>query len=225
MSDQKISSQPEHTTPVLGVDLMALVANTNTTPTNFRVQVKNFLSQIQISLPQTDFSAFKITASVTANANVHIQAAGEFVMIANSALGTIAETKDRYGLISRNIIQNGNSNVLGQCAAGMFELDTGNATTVSGNTYGVVVRHYANTRPRFTAPQAFFGVFEDANTGLDTIYLMDVGAGTKHVSGLLANTDTDVIFSEVGSATASHTLKIRVNGEDLWLLASNIAPI
>jgi hypothetical protein len=225
MPDQKISSQPEHTTPVLGTDVMPLVANTDTTPTNYRVQVKNFLSQIQINLPQTDFSAMKVTASVTANANTHIQAAGEFVMMANSALSAVAETKDRYGIIGRNIIQNGNSNVLGQCAAGMFELDTGNAATVSGNTYGVVVRHFANTRPRFTAPQAFFGVFEDANTGPDTLYLMDLGAGGKHVSGVAGNADSAVIFSDIGSAVAAHTLKIRVNGIDLWLLASNVAPV
>ncbi len=224
MPQQKISTEPEHTTAVLGTDLMVLVANTDTTPTNYRVQVKNFLSQITINLPQTSFSAMKVTASVTANANTAIQAAGEFVMMANAALSAMAQGKDRYGLIGRNIIQNGNSGVLGQCAAGLFELDTGNAATVSGNTYGVVIRHFANTRPRFTAPQAFFGVFEDANTGLDTLYLMDIGAGAKHVSGVGGNVDSAVIFSEKGSATASHTLKIRVNGEDLWVLASNIAP-
>lgn len=225
MADQKISSQPEHTTNILGADLIALVANTATTPTNYRVQVKNFLSRVTIDLPQTDFSAVKITASVTANANTHIQAAGEFVMMANSALTTAAEGKDRYGVIGRNIIQNSNSNVLGQFAAGMFELDTGNASTVSGNTFGLVVRHFANTRPRLIAPAAFFGIFEDANTGLDTLYLMDIGAGGKHVSGVEANADNGVVFTELGSATATHALKCRVNGVDLWALFSNVAPV
>jgi hypothetical protein len=225
MPDEKVSSQPEHTTPVLGTDLLPMVANTSTSPTNYRVQVKNFLSQVQINLPQTDYSALKITASLTANANTHTQAAGDFTLMANSALTTIAQGMNRYGVKGAYIDQTGKCAVLGQVAAGAFTLDTGNSATVGSNTFGVIVQHFANTKPRFTAPQAFFGVFEDANTGQDTKYLMDIGGGGKTVSGVLANTDDSVIFSEVGSAHATHTVKIRINGADVWLLGSNVAPI
>lgn len=227
MPDQKISSQPEHTTDVLGVDLIALVATVATTPTNYRVQVKNFLSRIAIDLPQTDYSGMKVTTSVTANALTHLQAAGEFVMMANAALTTLAHTKNRYGLIGRNIIQNGNSDVIGQCAAAMFELDTGNTTTVSSNTFGVLIRHFANTIARYSAPTAYIGISEDANTGAETLYLMDIGAEGKVVSGDEANVDSSAIFTQVDGAntTISHALKVRVNGIDLWVLASNVAPV
>ena len=225
MPDQKISSQPEHTTDVLGVDLIALVANVATSATNYRVQVKNFLSRIAIDLPQTDYSGLKVTTSVTANANTHVQSAGEFVMMANSALVVPNNSKDRYGLIAKNVIQNGNSTILGQMAAGMFTLDTGNSVTVTSNTFGVIVRHFANTIARYSSPQAFFGIFEDANTGSQTLYLMDIGAGGKEVSGDVANVDPSVIFTEFANATPTHALKVRVNGEDLWVLASNVAPV
>jgi hypothetical protein len=222
MPDQKITQCLEHVTAVLGADLLPLVGNTGTTPTNYRVQVKNFLSQITIDLPQTAYSALHITAEAVANANAVVQSAAQFDMVANSinSWGAL----DRYGLIVNNLIQNGNSNVVGQMASAMFTLDTGNAATVTTNTFGVLIRHYSNTAPRSVAPRAFIGVQEDANTGAATTYLLDVGAGGKLVSQNTASANATPIFTKVGSASATHVLKCRVNGVDLWVLASNVAP-
>jgi hypothetical protein len=225
--DKKISQQTEHITPILGIDLLPMVGNTVTTPVNYKVQVKNFLSQIEIDLPQTTFSALKITASVTANANAASLAAGEFAMIANSSVGAVV--RDRYGLLASNKIQNGNSSVVGQMAAAMFTLDTGNSATVAGNTFGVIINHALDANvatARLVAPRAYLAVQEDAGTNAlaKTTYLMDIGASGKLVSQDLANTNASVIFSATADAPATHMLKVSVGGMDFWLLGSNTGP-
>ncbi len=223
MPDQKITQCLEHVTAVLGTDLLPLVGNTGTTPTNYRVQVKNFLSQITIDLPQTAYAALHITAEAVANANAVVQAAGQFDMVANSINSWGA--KDRYGLIVNNLIQNGNSNVVGQMAAGMFTLDNGNSATIAANTFGLIVRHYSNTAPRVVAPRAFIALLEDANTGAATTYLLDVGATGKTVSACTTHSGTVVLSAGLsGNTEPSHALRISVNGADYWLLASNVAP-
>src|SRR5579885_1680386 len=118
MPDKKITQQTEHITAILGTDLLPMVGNTATTPTNYKVQVKNFLSQLAIDLPATTFAAVGVTASVTANANAAIQAAGSFNMLANSSAQVNA--LDRFGVIVTNKIQNGNTTILGQIAAAHF---------------------------------------------------------------------------------------------------------
>lgn len=222
MPDEKISQMPVDVGPILGTDILPIVGNTTTTPTNYRVAVANFFALIQIALPQTTVSALTISANVTANANTSIQAAGEFDIVANSSMSTTA--MDRIGLITRNLIQNGNSNITGQFAISRFTLDTGNSVTSNANTYGMMIQHWSNTAPRFTAPRAYFAIQEDANTGTPTLYLMDIGAQGNFVSGNTSSVNTSVILSEVGSASASHTLKINVNGTDMWVLCSNVAP-
>lgn len=221
MPDQKISQQPEHVVAVLGTDLLPMVGNTATTPTNYRVQVKNFLNNLQIDMPQTNSAALFITASTTANANAAIQSAGQFDFISNSSTPIVAQT--RFGLRVRNIIQNSNSNVTGQFAVADFVLDVGSSNLAPANTFGMLIKHFANSAPRVVAPRAYIGIQEDANTGNATTYLLDIGAGGKTVSAN-ATANAGVIFTAKGSAALSHVLKIRVNGVDMWLLASNVAP-
>lgn len=228
MPDKKITQQTEHITPVLGVDVLPMVGNTATTPTNYKVQVKNFLSQIQIDLPATAFAAMNVTASVTANANAVAQAAGAFNMLANSSAQVNA--LDRFGVVGTNIIQNSNTSILGQIAAARFTLDISNANTVASNTFGVLIEvltdnTYASARK--VQPRAYIGIREDAGTNVAamTQYLMDVGASGKLVSQDLANTNVSVIFSKTGDIVATHTVKMRIDGQDVWLLASNTGPV
>lgn len=227
MPDKKVSQQTEHISTVLGADLLPMVSNTAGTPINNKVQVKNFLSQISIDLPQTTFSALKITANITANANAAVLTAGEFAMVANSSIGAVI--KDRYGLVVKNIIQNGTSNVIGQMAAAMFTLDTGNSNCVAANTYGLIINHALDANvaaARLVAPRAYIAVTEDAgtNAAARTSYLMELGALSKSISADTANTNTSVIFSKTGDLVATHTLKLRINGQDVWILASNTGP-
>lgn len=212
----------EHVSTVLGTDLLPMVGNVASTPTNYKVQVKNFLSQIQIDFPQTTFSALSITANVTANATTATLQAAEFALIANSSVGVTV--RDRIGLNVRNEIQNATSNVTGRIAAAAFTLDLGASNFAAANSYGVLVQHLAAYGVRAAAPRAYIGIRENANTaGVKTSYLMDIGAQGDLVS---ANTsaDANVVYSRTTGGTCNRKLKINVNGEDIWILASNAVP-
>lgn len=232
MADKKITELTEKTTQILGIDILPLVSDTLTTPSNYRVQVKNFLKDISIDLPQTSRSAFKITAHITADANTAAFAAAEFNLIANSSVGVTVD--ERHGLIARNIIQNGNSSVLGLMSAGHFILDTGNSATAASNTYGIIIDHTLDPNTasqRAVPPRAYIGILENAGNGapqsVKTSYLMDVGGQGEHVSANLASASASVVLSLAGASAnsaASHTLKISCNGVDYWILASNVAP-
>lgn len=226
MPDKKTTGLTEKITAVIGADLLPLVGNTAATPTNYKIQVKNFLSNLALDLPQTTLSALKLYANVTANAVAATLTAAEFGVFSNSSVNVTV--RDRYGLLVTNKIGSGNSNVTGQMAAALFTLDTGNSNCVSTNVFGIMIRHEldANTAAaRFVAPRAFIAIQDNAGTNAAalTSYLMDIGAGGKLVS---ANTSANAsqILTVKGSAVHTHTLKIRVNGADYWLMASNVAP-
>jgi|SRR5579872_3422906 len=223
MADKKISGLTEHLTPVFGIDLLPMVGNTTSTPQNFKVQVKNFLSQILIDFPQTTFSALKISANVTANSLAAILAAGELALVANSSVGVTVQ--DRVGLIVRNEIQNGNSNVTGRLWGAHVKLDPGNSNFVSANTFGLVIDHTLDANvasARIVAPRAYLAIKEKAGTGNTTLYLMDVGAQGNTVSNDLANVNSTVVFTKANTSNSfTHKLKITVNGTDYWILAAN----
>lgn len=225
MPDKKVSQQTERTTAILGTDLLPMVGNVASTPANYKVQVKNFLSQIEIDLPQTTFSMLKITGAVTANATAAALTAAEFALIANSSVGVTVQ--HRYGLKVSNIIQNGNSNVTGQMVGAYFSLDVGNSNIVAANTFGLVIEHTLNANvasSRTEAPRAYLAILEEAGSGAKTSYLLDIGALGKNVSSNLTASNSSVIFNAHAYLAGTHALKISVNGQDLWLLASNVAP-
>lgn len=104
MADKKITALNERLVPVIGEDLLLLVANVvpASTADNYKVQVKNFLANCHISLPTTAVSAFRVTANVVANSTA-IQSAGEFRLDAgNNAIGSA----NAYGLIINHTIAN-----------------------------------------------------------------------------------------------------------------------
>ena len=221
MADRKISQLPERVTSVLGIDLLTLVGNTAGTPTNLRVQVKNFLSNLAIDMPQTTLSAFKLSANVTANATTATLAAAEVALVANSSINVTIQ--DRIGLVVRNEILNGNSTVTGLMAAGVFKLDTGNSAVNASTTFGVVIDHtIANTSwARLVKPRAFIAFKERAGvSGNTTTYLLDIGAQGNTVSADTANVNTTTMISKANVTTATHKVKVSINGTDYWLFAS-----
>lgn len=223
MADKKISQLTERVTNVLGTDLLPIVGNVATTPTNYKVQIKNFLSGLLVDLPQTTLSAFSLTANVTANATSATLQAAELALIANSSIGVTV--RDRIGLSVRNEIQNGTSNVTGRSAAAAFTLDMGASNFAAANTYGVLVQHLAAYGVRAVAPRAYIGIRENANTaGAKTTYLFDIGAQGDTVSGANTAITTNTVLSQTSDKTANRALRINVNGEDLWILCTNSAP-
>src|SRR4051812_42121228 len=225
MADKKLTQFTERVTSVLGIDLLPIVGNTAATPTNYRVQVKNFLSQLAIDLPAVTFSALKLTANVTANAVAATLAGAEVGVFANSSINVTV--RDRVGLIVRNQILNGNSNVTGMMWGAHVQLDTGNSNCVAANTFGVVIEHtIANPAwARLVKPRAYLAIKEQAGaSGNATSYLMDIGAQGNTISANLGTADATTILSKTADKVATHTLKISVNGIDYWVLASNTAP-
>jgi len=227
MPDKKITQQSEHVTPILGVDVLPIVANVAASPTNYKVQIKNFFSQVQIDLPATSFSAMKMTAFATANALTATQAAGEFNMLANSSIQVTAQ--DRYGIIGTNKIQNSNTTITGQFAAAFFTLDPGNSNVAAANTYGVIISHNLDANvaaARAVQPRAYLAIQENAgsNVAAKTKYFAELGAQSLSVSADTANTNTSVVFSKTTDRVATHTIKCCINGMDVWLLASNTGP-
>jgi hypothetical protein len=218
MADKKITQLTERITAVLGTDLLAIVGNVAATPTNLKVQVKNFLSNLAIDLPQTTFSALKLTANVVANGVAAVYAGGEINLQANASAGFTVQ--DRVGLIVANQILNGNSNVTGRMWGLHVKVDTGNSNCVSSNTYGLVIDHtIANVASsRLVSPRAFIALKEQAGAaGNTTLYLLEVGAQGNVVSQNVSTGNSSVLFSLAANTTISHKLKVRVNGTDYWL--------
>lgn len=225
MADKKTTQLNEQIVDFTGADLVAVVANTAGTPENRKVQIKNFLHWT-VDFPQTTFSLAKLTANVSANATAATLAAGEFILQANGSSSFTG--RDRVGLIVRNTIGNGNSNITGQFAGLLVQIDTANSNCVSANTYGLVVDHTLNTNVaagRLVAPYAFLALKDKpgSNVAAATTYLFDIGAQGNTVSAN-ATADANVMYSRSVDKTANRTIKLRVNGEDIWVLASNSAP-
>ncbi len=224
MPDKKVSQCTERVSEILGTDLLLVVGNTATTPVNYRVQVKNFISQLLVDLPTTTRSGMKLTANVGANAVSATLAAGEFVLQANAASGFTV--RDRIGFIIRNEIAGANSNVTGMMWGAHVRLDPGTSNFAAANSFGVVIDHtIANTaQTRVVSPRAYIAIKENAGaSGNATTFLMDIGAQGNTVT---ANTtaDANVVFSRTVDKTANRTLKFSINGETIWLLGSNSAP-
>jgi len=225
MADKKTTQFTEQVTAFTGADLVPTIANTAGTPENRKVQIKNFL-QWTVDFPQTTFSLVKLTSNVAANGTSATLAGAEFILQANSA--SSFTTRDRLGLIVRNRIQNGNSNITGQFAGLMVQIDTGNSNCVAANTYGVVIDHTLNTSvasTRTVSPYAFIAVKDKPGTGgAATTYLLDIGAQGNTVSADVANNNLTVMYSKTGTQPATHMVRCRINGADVWLLASNTGP-
>lgn len=224
MADAKISQLVEHVTAILGVDLLALVANTSTTPVNHKVQVKTFFSNIQVDLPATSASALKMTGYVTSNTTTATLIGGDFGLVSNSSIGVT--TRDRIGLRAVNEIQNGNSAITGQFWGGHVRLDSGNSATVASNTYGFVIEHTLNVAvasARITAPRAYLAFKEKAGSGNTTTYLMDIGAQSNTVSAS-ETANANVVYSRTSDTAVNRMIRVCINGEDIWLHGSNTAP-
>jgi len=228
MADSKVTQMTERVGAILGTDLMMIVGNTVSSPTNYRVQVKNFISNIAVDFPATTLSAFKIVANVAANGVAATLIGAEFGLQSNAASGFT--TRDRVGLLIRNEIAGANSNVTGQMWGGHVKLDPGTSNFVAANAFGMVIEHtIANTaQARLVSPRAYLAIKENAGTsGNATSFLFDIGAQGNTVTQNVTDGNSAVVFSRANNyvlVDINRTLKCVVNGETLWILASNVVP-
>lgn len=187
MADKKITALSERLVPIIGEDLLVLVANVvpASLAANYKVQVKNFLSNTQIQLPSTTSSAFRITANQVANSTA-VQAAGEFVVDAGN--NSIGGTKT-YGVIVNHTIAN-TSYVRCQSPVaylGFKETEGANAEFKTTYLFDAGINGTAN-------------VSEDAVANVDVILAptANAAAATHTVKVLINGTEYWLLASDVG---------------------------
>jgi hypothetical protein len=105
MADKKITTLSERLVPIIGEDLLLLVANVvpASATANYKIQVRNFMANSQITLPATAGSAYRFTANVVANSTA-VQAAAEFKLDAGN--NVIGSTNAYGALINHSIANN-----------------------------------------------------------------------------------------------------------------------
>jgi hypothetical protein len=128
MADKKITELAEKVTSIVGTDILPIVSN-NAYPTNYKVQVKHFLSGLTVELPITTQAGLSIAASVVANSTA-VQSAAEFRL--NSGNTSIGGTQS-YGAIINHTVANTDSGASKSPVAFLGLMDipgtSGNATT------------------------------------------------------------------------------------------------
>lgn len=164
-----------------------------------------------------------LTANVNANtASANTLIAGEFITNATAAS---ANSEYQYAVRAISKLHGATTKVTKEHATAKFVLDVSNSTSVLSNSY-VTVLTVANTGTRVANVQAFVGFGDGASnsTSAQTLYLFDIGLnGAANVSSNGTTTNATTLFSNSSASAATHKLRIRVNGEDYWLLASNSA--
>lgn len=160
----------------------------------------------------------------------NITAAGLF-----SNVGFSQATNTTSAISALNVVTvAGTANISNQVSGAKVSLVIGNSAVtqlssgVVGNNgpYGLSIEH-SNTvgRTANAQPMAFVNFSESfsGNTTHSTKYLLDVGKnGNANVTAnLTANLDITALFGTANNLTATHKLRIRVNGEDYWVLLAN----
>ena len=167
MADKKITALSERLVPIIGEDLLTLVANVvpASAAANYKVQVKNFLANCQISLPTTAVAGFRITANVVANSTA-VQSAAEFRLDAgNNAIGAT----QLYGAIVNHTIAN---SAYARCVApiaflGVREDVGANAAFATTYLLDAGLAGTANVSANLTGPDSNV-VFSAANDATST---------------------------------------------------------
>lgn len=227
MADKKITDLLEATTIDQNDLLLAVISPAGTAVTK-KVRASNLFNNVTFVTSATFPTISVVSGTATINAVMTVAgnvAAGVFN---TTALATATNTTYQYGITASSYLSAAAANVKTEHAGAKFTLDVGNAGALIVNTYGMIVA-VANTGTRAAQPTAFVSFVENpsANSTLSTKYLFDIGQnGTANVSAnTSAGANASVLISNCASTkTANHMLRCRMNGVDMWLLASNVAP-
>lgn len=221
--DLKVTQLTPRVYPVDGTDLLMIVGNTSATPTNYRVQVHDFLSGLVTTFPTSTRSSLKIVANVSGNSPNAVLACAEFIAQVNSSIS--ATQNSRIGVIGRSIVANTSSNTTGEIAGGKFVLDVANSAISAGNSFGIIIEHTINasvTSARTVAPQAYIGIREDAGLGAKTPYLFALGINGNTVSANVSNVDANCLLSKANTTTTTVKVATLINGTVVWLHGSTV---
>lgn len=222
MADKKITDLSEMTTDLDQSDLFVVVDNPGGTPITKKISTTNLFGNVSFLTSVSYPTAILMRSTVTANTSTNstgVVAAGSFT-VNTTATGNVAF---QYGLTAATKLSGATANVTTEHAAGLFTVDVSNAASLIANTFGVVVR-VANTGARTQNTTAFLSLQEAStgNTTTSTVFALDLLNITANTS---VGANSAVMYSNCAtSSTANRKLKIQVNGETIWILASNVAP-
>ena len=229
MADKKITELTQLTSLASG-DLFVVVDDPTGTPITKKITSSDIFGNGISYVTNATYPAAVVLRSVlTANVNANTASANTLIAaeFVTNALGTSANTEFQYAVRAVSRLDAATTKVTKEHAVAKFVLDVSNATSVLANSY-VSVLSVANSGVRVANVQAFVG-FGDAasnSTSAQTLYLFDIGLnGAANVS---ANVTTGAansltLFSNSAATAATHKLRIKVNGTDYWLLATDTA--
>lgn len=227
MADKKITELTE-LTALADVDLFVVVDDPTGTPITKKILSRNvFGNGVSFTTNSTFQSATVLksilTANVSANgATANTLIAGDFVV---NATPTSTQSQQQYALRATSALSGANAQTTAEHAVTKLILDVSNATSVIANT-SVLRLVVANTDTRVSNVQSFisFGDVAANSTTAQTKYLFDIGQNGSVSANTSAGANSVVLLSNTADKTVTHTIKVRVNGQDMWLLLSNTAP-
>lgn len=203
MADKKITELTSLTS-LSQDDLFVVVDDPNGVPITKRITAGNIFANVN----------FSSVAATTSGVGLKVTSTAATQNISTEFIGT------KVSLVIAN--------------AAVTQLGSGGGNV---NFYGLSIEH-SNTSVRLnsnSAPIAFINFSESANVTsanaqLSTTYLLDIGKnglGNVSFSSTNSNTLTMITASEytgtLSNNTPTHKIKIRINGVNYWLLASNTA--
>lgn len=223
MADKKITQLTE-LTQIGQDDLFVVVSAPASTPITKSIKANKLFGSINYTTssgtPTKSLVNSVLTVAVNATGTV---TAGQFVTDAQSGS---SNTQYQYGVVVTSALSSAAANVAVQHAAGKFVLDVSNSTCLLTNTY-VGLFHVANTGTRTANVEAFIGIGDAAanSTTAQTKYLFDIGLNaTANVSRGANGANTTTLLSNTsngGTVAATHKLRVRVNGQDYFILLAN----
>lgn len=222
MADKKITELTS-LTELSGEDLFVVVDDPNGTPITKKMTAEKVLSGLKYVInatAATDTVGVKaiVTSNVAAaSAGASVRGA-EFIV---NALATSTNTATQYGIVAKSLLSGATANVKSEHAAGKFVLDVSNSATLATNTYGLILE-VGNTGVRVANVTSFMYLKDAAanSTTAQTLYFFDAnGISINTTSG---NVNSGVMLAN-SQATATHRLKVRVNGTTYYVLLSDSA--
>lgn len=228
MADKKITELTSLTS-LAKEDLFVVVDDPSGTPITKKMTAEKVLSGLSYTVAATSTDSVGVKAVVTSDvlttgASAAVKGA-EFVVNSTS---TSANASYQYGVVAKSMLGGSAANVKVEHAAAKLILDVNNATSTIANTSALLIE-IANTDIRVANVQSFITFADKAanSTTAQTLYLFDIGNnGQANVSAnVSAGANSNVLLTNCAATkTANHMIKVRINGADYWLLASNVAP-
>jgi len=226
MADKKITELTELTT-LADVDLFVVVDDPAGTPITKKILSRNVFGNGASFVTNATFLGATVlrstlTANVSANsATANTLIAADFLV---NATATSTQSHNQFGLRVTSALSAAAAQTTVEHAATKLILDVSNAASVIANT-SVLRLVVANTGARVSNVQSFisFGDAAANSTTAQTKYLFDIGQNGSVSANLTSNTNATTLFSTSATGAATHKLRVRINGDDYFLLVANTA--